>query len=200
MALRSGLVKPSGPKRNMESKGLIVDAAISILETQGYTKFSIEKVARTAGVGKQTIYRWWPTKAELILEIFDSYLCPPIPEYDGTTSLQEHLKKYLFIFAQDLSSPACTQAYIGLIAENGVNSDSKDLSSKLVYEPRIKAFLDSLELAISLGEIPPKKDAPYIASMIYGPIFHRIFVANSQVSVDLINAIVDQFFNTLRAS
>ncbi|MDA7767521.1 TetR/AcrR family transcriptional regulator, partial [Porticoccaceae bacterium] len=39
----------------MESKGLIVDAAISILETQGYTKFSIEKVARTAGVGKQTI-------------------------------------------------------------------------------------------------------------------------------------------------
>ena len=199
MALRNGLVKPSGPKRNMESKGLIIDAAISILETQGYTKFSIEKVARTAGVGKQTIYRWWPTKPELILDVFNSYLLPPIPEYDGTTSLQEHLKKYLFIFAQDLYLPACTQAYIGLMAEKSVNSDFKDLTLKLVYEPRIRAVSNSLELAISLGEIPPK-DTPYIASMIYGPIFHRIFVANSEVSVDLINTIVDQLFITLRAS
>jgi AcrR family transcriptional regulator len=194
MALRNGLVKSSGPKRNMESKSLIVEAALSILETQGYTKFSIEKVARTAGVGKQTIYRWWPTKPELILDIFNSYLLPPVPEYDGTTSLQEHLKKYLFMFAQDLYSPACTQAYIGLMAEKSINADFKDLCLKLVYEPRIRAVSNSLELAMSLGEIP------YIASMIYGPIFHSIFVANSQVSVDLIDTIVDQLFIALRAS
>ena len=99
MAQKTGTLKSSGPKRNIESKNQIVAAAISILETQGYTKFSIEQVARKAGVGKQTIYRWWPTKPELILDIFSSELLPPIPSYDGTSSLQEHLKKYLFIFS-----------------------------------------------------------------------------------------------------
>ena len=200
MAQKTGTLKSSGPKRNIESKNQIVAAAIHILETQGYTKFSIEQVARKAGVGKQTIYRWWPTKPELILDIFSSELLPPIPSYDGTSSLQEHLKKYLFIFAENLSAPAATQAFICLIAEKSVNPKFSDLCQKLVFIPRMKALSNSFKLATSLKEISHHEDTRHTASMIYGPVFHTIFVANSPVTIELVDTVIDRFFAGLKTN
>lgn len=59
-----------GAARNPESHEAILEAAETILAEQGYAGFSIEAVARRAKAGKPTIYRWWPSKAHLLLDVY----------------------------------------------------------------------------------------------------------------------------------
>jgi AcrR family transcriptional regulator len=59
-----------GASRNPASAEAILSAAEAVLSEEGYGGFSIEKVARRAQAGKPTIYKWWPNKAALLLDVY----------------------------------------------------------------------------------------------------------------------------------
>lgn len=61
---------PDSSRRSDRSRRAIYDAALALVTEVGYTKTTIEAIASRAGVGKQTIYRWWSSKAEVLLEAF----------------------------------------------------------------------------------------------------------------------------------
>ena len=58
----------SGPVRSEAARRSILDAAAQIFSERGYDHLTIEGVASRAGVGKQTIYRWWPSKSDIVAE------------------------------------------------------------------------------------------------------------------------------------
>lgn len=60
----------AGPRRSKASADAILDAAQDLLAEAGYAGFSIEQVAKRAGAGKPTIYRWWNGKAALLLDVY----------------------------------------------------------------------------------------------------------------------------------
>ncbi|WP_332683450.1 TetR/AcrR family transcriptional regulator [Bosea sp. (in: a-proteobacteria)] len=59
-----------GARRNPASQAAILAAARAVLAEQGYSGFSIDAVSRRAGAGKPTIYRWWKSRAELLIEVY----------------------------------------------------------------------------------------------------------------------------------
>jgi AcrR family transcriptional regulator len=59
-----------GRPRSRARTGAILDAAFAALVQLGYDGLSIDGVAQAAGAGKSTIYRWWPTKADLVIDAF----------------------------------------------------------------------------------------------------------------------------------
>ena len=59
-----------GARRNPASQEAILDAAEAIIAEQGLAGFSIEAVARRAKAGKPTIYRWWPNKTQLLVDVY----------------------------------------------------------------------------------------------------------------------------------
>ncbi len=61
-----------GSRRNPETEAAVMAAARGLLAEQGYGGFSIEEVARRAGAGKPTIYRWWPSKSDLLIAVYDA--------------------------------------------------------------------------------------------------------------------------------
>jgi AcrR family transcriptional regulator len=63
-------LKSDGPgrRRSEQSHRAILESALFILVEQGYRALTIEGVAKRAGVSKQTIYRWWSSKAAIVLE------------------------------------------------------------------------------------------------------------------------------------
>ncbi|MGZ8802445.1 MAG: TetR/AcrR family transcriptional regulator [Mycobacterium sp.] len=80
----------AAPRRRSEkSRMAIVSATRELLLERGFDKLSIEAVAARAGVGKQTIYRWWPSRhalvADVILEDADRIL-RPITRTDDLTA------------------------------------------------------------------------------------------------------------------
>jgi len=58
----------SGPVRSEAARLAILEAAAALFAEGGYDHLTIEGVARRAGVGKQTIYRWWSSKGDIIAE------------------------------------------------------------------------------------------------------------------------------------
>jgi AcrR family transcriptional regulator len=74
-----------GSARNPESQAAILDAAEAIFAEGGYAGFSIEAVARRAKAGKPTIYRWWPSKAHLLLDVYTRLKDSRMPEPDTGT-------------------------------------------------------------------------------------------------------------------
>ncbi|UDF31331.1 UNVERIFIED_ORG: TetR/AcrR family transcriptional regulator [Roseateles sp. XES5] len=59
-----------GATRNPASQEAILQAAEAVLMENGLGGFSIEAVARRARAGKPTIYRWWPSQAALLLDVY----------------------------------------------------------------------------------------------------------------------------------
>lgn len=62
--------EPDRARRSEKSRQAILAATRALLSEVGYRKVSIEAIAARAGVGKQTIYRWWPSKGAVIFESF----------------------------------------------------------------------------------------------------------------------------------
>ncbi len=83
-----------GATRNPAAEAAILDAAAAILAESGYQGFSIEAVARRAKAGKPTIYRWWPSKAHLILDVYRHLKEVDMVEPD-TGTLEGDLREFL---------------------------------------------------------------------------------------------------------
>src|SRR5690606_18292671 len=59
---------PDVSRRSERSRRAIFDAALALVGEVGYPKTTVEGIAARAGVGKQTIYRWWRSKADVLLD------------------------------------------------------------------------------------------------------------------------------------
>ncbi|WTW93562.1 TetR/AcrR family transcriptional regulator [Streptomycetaceae bacterium NBC_01309] len=71
---------PNAARRSQASRRAILTAAFDLAGEIGYAKLSIEAIAARAGVGKQTIYRWWPSKGAVL---FDAFLMLTMRDGDG---------------------------------------------------------------------------------------------------------------------
>jgi len=105
-----------GARRSPETEAAVKAAARELLAEKGYAGFSIEEVARRAGAGKPTIYRWWPNKAELFIAIYGMERDAAIPVPD-TGSLREDLLRYTKSLWRFWREDAAGRVFRGLIAE-----------------------------------------------------------------------------------
>ena len=62
--------RPPGRPRSETTRQAVLEAASLLLDNEAYRSISIERIASDAKVGKQSIYRWWDGKADVLLEAF----------------------------------------------------------------------------------------------------------------------------------
>ncbi|MFG1479494.1 TetR/AcrR family transcriptional regulator [Xanthobacter sp. V4C-4] len=144
-----------GARRNPEAEAAILDAARALLAERGYAGFSIEEVARRAGAGKPTIYRWWPTKADLFIDVYSAEksatLAPP-----RTGALWSDLLAYtraLWAFWRDTPSGRTFRA---LIAEAQASAPALVALRDKFLPQRLKDVRRMFEEAAARGEIEPQ--------------------------------------------
>ena len=96
--------KAAGRPRSEEAREAILLAALAILVREGYENLSIEGVAREAGTGKSTIYRWWGGRGDLAVDAFFATIdeTPDLPE---TGSAEEDFRTQINGMARDLRGP-----------------------------------------------------------------------------------------------
>jgi AcrR family transcriptional regulator len=83
-----------GSQRNPASEQAILAAAQDLLAKEGPAGFTIEAVARRAHAGKPTIYRWWPSRAHLLLAVFERQR-EPDGHHDAAQDLEAALHDHL---------------------------------------------------------------------------------------------------------
>ena len=105
-----------GSRRNPEAEAAVLAAANELIGEKGYAGFSVDEVARRAGAGKTTIYRWYPTKADLFIAISTTERTTFVPLPD-TGNLVEDLVQYTTSLWRFWRSQPAGAALRGLIAE-----------------------------------------------------------------------------------
>jgi len=154
--------KSIGAKRNPESADAIIEAAEAVLREAGYAGFSIEAVARRARAGKPTIYRWWPSKAALLIEVYRRQKRVETPD---TGSLEDDLAGFLQnLFAHWRDTPS-GNIFSSLVAE--AQSDEAAASALAEYTKGRRSHTGlMIERAKARGEVAADVDAGIVADLI----------------------------------
>src|SRR5208282_1654323 len=111
----------TGRRRNDRSHQAILKAAMELLTEVGYRGVTIEGIAARAGVGKQTIYRWWPSRAAVVMEASVRAAADSAPDPD-TGTLETDLQKFLagsFVSLQGTAG----QVLRGMVAEAQLDAE-----------------------------------------------------------------------------
>jgi AcrR family transcriptional regulator len=103
-----------GARRSPEAEAAILAAARELLAERGYSGFSIDEVARRAGAGKPTIYRWWPTKADLLIAVYaaDKAASIPVPRTGDLANDLAQYTRHLWKFWRETASGRTFRALV----------------------------------------------------------------------------------------
>ncbi len=101
--------------RSEEARQAVMEAVGGLLLGRGFAALTVEAVAARAGVGKQTIYRWWSSKSDLLFDAFVDETreeLEPIDRGDLRSDLVAHLRQ-VFAFFGRASNAAMFRALAG---------------------------------------------------------------------------------------
>jgi AcrR family transcriptional regulator len=168
---------PRGPGRPRDAgrDRAILSATLRLLLDVGYRDLTIERVAATAGVGRPTIYRRWPSKAALVVAALAESNRIAIPAVD-TGSVREDLLAIQRHQTTLMSVPTSRRVTAGLVADLAADPE---LAEKYMVEylaPRREAVWDVLQRGVERGELDPGIDFAFVYDLLLGPLFLRTVV------------------------
>jgi AcrR family transcriptional regulator len=181
-------------RRSETSRRSILDATLRLLSGDDMTvqKLSIEAIAREAGVGKTTIYRWWPSKAAVVTDAFmENHLLhtPVRTDVPVREALESHLRSLIKQYAGP-SGRLVSQ----LIAEGQYDPQARDMFLERFFYDRYQAIVDLVQLGIDNGELSADLDAELLSEMIYAPVYQHLLFGHRPLHPGLATALVNQAF------
>ncbi|EME51021.1 TetR/AcrR family transcriptional regulator [Amycolatopsis decaplanina] len=181
----------SGNQRDEGARLAVLHAADDLLVEHGFARLTIEAIARRAGVAKQTIYRWWPSKVEVLLDtlIEDSEKRFPVP---AEKSAEDSIRGYFRGFARFVTRDPAGKVLLALLAEAQHSPETAKSLHDRYLGPRRELERDLLARGIEAGEVSPKLDLDATLDAVVGPIVYRALTGAS-----VPRALVDALFDGL---
>ncbi|MET0862800.1 MAG: TetR/AcrR family transcriptional regulator [Nakamurella sp.] len=189
--------KPDPARRNEQSRRAILVAAISLISELGYDHVSIEAIAKRAGVGKQTIYRWWPSKGAVALEALNDSLASVV-DFPDSGDIVEDLRTQMKGVTQLLGSNEVGPVYQGILAAAQCDPAISRAHLEDIIEPANIAFHERLDRAQERGELRTDFDRQAMIDMLYGAIYYRLLLHTRPLDPAQIDAVLDIAFRGLR--
>jgi AcrR family transcriptional regulator len=142
-----------GARRNPEAEAAVLSAAKALIWEKGYAGFSVDEVARRAGSGKTTIYRWYPTKADLFIAIYTAERSTFVTVPDSG-NLVNDLVEYTASLWRFWASHPAGAALRGLIAEAQGTAEALSALRDRFLPERTADVREMLAAAAARGEFP----------------------------------------------
>jgi AcrR family transcriptional regulator len=174
---------------NAVSHDEILDAVEAILQEKSVRDLTIEEVARRAGVGKPTIYKWWSSKTSLVLDLFEERMV-------GTLAVPHAVTAEEAIRGQVTELIRLLNGFFGKVARELIAEGQSDPKVLQEYRDRYvskrRAFTrEMIERGKASGEIRSDVDADALIDRIYGPIYYRLLLQHQPLDTAFGNALVD---------
>lgn len=190
---------PDATRRNQRSRAAVLAAARELVTEVSYARLTVEAIAARAGVGKQTIYRWWPSKGVVV---FDALL--ELSRTEGelvlpdTGDLRADLRMVLRSTIEELRDSRIDALYRAVFAD--VQSDltlATQLTERLL-DPLRDALLARLQKGIDQDQVDPRADLAVGVELLNGPVFHRWLLRTGQLDDGYADTVVDLALQALR--
>ncbi|MGW1237345.1 TetR/AcrR family transcriptional regulator [Streptomyces californicus] len=171
---------PDAGRRSDRSRRAIHDAALALVTEQGYRRTTIEGIAARAGVGKQTIYRWWPSKAAVLMDAFLDLAGRAAedaggsaPGFPDTGDLAADLKTVLRATVDELNNPVLEAVTRALTAEGIVDAKLGAEFVQQLLDPQLALYVTRLRAAQEAGHVRAEVDPRIALELLIGPLMHR---------------------------
>ena len=165
-----------GRVRSDASRVAILDATLKLLETNPLQQISIESIAREAGVGKATIYRWWNSKAAVVIDAFLHTHVSHTPMPKGV-SPREALTKHVHLLVEEYNGWS-GRIVAQIMAEGQGDPDVLREFRERFWYGRRAVVREVVEDARRRGEIRSDIDTELQMDMLYAPIYFRLLMGH----------------------
>jgi AcrR family transcriptional regulator len=176
--LRSGTVvdeDEDGPRRGRpraSSRAAILEATLALLAERGFQATTMDAIAERAGVGKNSIYRRWASKDDLVADAIRE-LTAELDVQDGDdlyAQLLDRIRDFTHVFAD----PLLGRLLPGLLGELERNPAFAETYAERVVRPRYDAIVELLTRAVERGELRAGTDPELVADLLIGPPLLRL--------------------------
>jgi AcrR family transcriptional regulator len=167
----------TGRRRNDAAKDAILDAAFRLLSDPGTAGLTIDAIAAEAGVGRQTIYRWWPSKGAVVADALARHAQVLVPERE-TGSFAGDLAAFLTDSFTGLQDEILAGRLRQIVGEAQHDEHVARLLTDFTAIRRA-ALHALLERGQAAGQLAPDADLDMLVDMAYGVLYYRLLVGHA---------------------
>jgi AcrR family transcriptional regulator len=186
-----------GARRNPETEQAILEAAEAIMAEQGIAGFSIEAVAKRARAGKPTIYKWWPGKTALLLDVYHRQ--KPASVHMDTGSVEDDVFAFLTGVFAHWGDTGAGQVFRFVIAEAQRDEAAAASLAEYSAERRIQSG-EIFRRGIERGELAADIDVGLCADMLAGFIWQRLLTGRIERDPQQLRQVARQMVRGLRGN
>jgi AcrR family transcriptional regulator len=169
----------------------ITAAALDLLSTEGFDRFSVEAVAARAGVAKTTVYRRFPTRNDLIvgalLRLNDELPAPP-----AAGPVRDRLLAVMHGIRQRTNESVRGRILMQVVSEGLRDPALADLVHQRVLAPRRQVLRDVIADGIASGELRADVEIDTVVPVLVGPMLYLGMWSGSAVAMNVtVDSVVD---------
>jgi AcrR family transcriptional regulator len=178
-----------GRPRSEAARLSILHSTLKLLAREGFSALTIEAVSAHAGVGKATVYRWWPDKAALIADAFASSTTRHL-HFPDTGSVRQDMSRQMRQLVKIFRSPRgrLVSAMLG-----AGQSDGKLIAAfrERFLKPRRQEAYATLRRGIQRGQLRKNVDMDLILDSLYGPIYMRFLIRHDSLTSKFVEGLCE---------
>jgi AcrR family transcriptional regulator len=182
--------RPGRPRSEARSQE-ILDATLEALVQEGFGAMTMEGIAARAGAGKATLYRRWPSKAELVADAVQQHVCAEVPIVD-TGDVRRDVCTFLRAMQESVSG-LDGALFFAFTAERIRHPDLAAAFDRQFVATRRTALRKLIRGGVDRGELPRDTDVELLADVGPAMILY-VFTKQRRLPHDLVDRIVEQFF------
>jgi AcrR family transcriptional regulator len=179
--------------RSETSRKAILEATSDLLAESTVQKLSIEAIAKRAGVGKTTIYRWWPSKAAVVIDAFVEHHLVHTPIREDLP-VPEALREHLASLIEQYAGPQ-GRLVAQIIAESQYDESTLHEFRERFWDGRRAATRALVERGIREGSLRDDLDPGLMVELMYSAVYVRLLFRYRELD----RAFADQIVATAMA-
>ena len=177
--------RPPGRPRSEQARQAILRSTLRILESSGFSGLTIEDVAEQAGVGKTTVYRWWPNKSALIADAFASNTTRTL-RFPDTGSVFSDMSRQMRQLVKVFRSPR-GRIVSAILAAGQRDKDVIAAFRDRFLWPRRREAYATLRRGVRRGELRKDIDPDLVLDSLYGPIYMRFLIRHDRLTPEFVD-------------
>ena len=185
----NGSKRPPGRPRSEHARQAILRSTMNLLQRTGFDDLTIEAIAADAGVGKATVYRWWPSKGALVVDAFASGTEGQL-HFPDTGSVYRDVSFQMRRAVTIFRSPQ-GRIVAALLGAGQSDPELLEAFRARFLRPRRQEAYKTLLRGVHRGELPPGLDLDLVLDILYGAIYMRFLIRHDELSAPYVNEVCE---------
>jgi AcrR family transcriptional regulator len=176
----NGTKRHPGRPRSEQARRAILRSTLSLLQHTGFPDLTIEAIAADAGVGKTTVYRWWPDKGALVVDAFASSTETKL-HFPDTGSVYRDMSLQMNQFLGILRTRR-GRIVAELLGAGQSDPELLEAFRERFLRPRRQEAYATLRRGIERGELHNSLDLDLVLDVLYGAMYMRFLIRHDELS------------------